>query len=79
MEYFGLKDKDGKDVKLVVTDDPYVHPHPIIRVESIVPDEPKELPKTVEELGMLLHDFRFAEKKEQTVNQFLRERGYKTA
>ena len=37
MEYFGLKDKDGKDVKLVVTDDSFVHPHPIIRVESIEP------------------------------------------
>lgn len=37
MEYFGLKDKNGKDVKLVVTDDPFVHPHPIIRVESIEP------------------------------------------
>jgi len=37
MEYFGLKDKDGRDVKLVVTNDPFAHPHPIIRVENIEP------------------------------------------
>lgn len=37
MEYSGLKDKDGRDVKLVVTNDPFAHPHPIIRVENIEP------------------------------------------
>ena len=37
MKYTGLKDENGKDVKLVVTNDPFAHPHPIIRVESIEP------------------------------------------
>ena len=78
MELHGLKDEDGKDVKLVVTDYPYVHPHPIIRVESIKPDESKELPKTLEELVILLYDFRWAEKEEQTIRQFIIKQGYKT-
>ena len=35
MELFELLDKYGKDIKLTVTDDPFVHPHPIIRVEPV--------------------------------------------
>ena len=35
MNLHGLKDENGKDVKLVVTDDPCVHPHPIWKIESI--------------------------------------------
>jgi hypothetical protein len=34
---FGLKDEEGKDVKLIITDDPYKHPHVILQVERIEP------------------------------------------
>jgi len=42
MELFGLKNENGKDVRLIVTDNPYTHPHPIIKVEAIEPNETQE-------------------------------------
>ena len=82
MELFGLKNENGKDVRLIVTDNPYTHPHPIIKVEAIEPneivaDEPKELPKTIDELKQLILGYYYDYYKCHNVNDFLEERGYK--
>jgi len=38
MELFGLKNENGKDVRLIVTDNPYIHSHPTMKVEVIEPE-----------------------------------------
>ena len=56
MELFGLKNENGKDVRLIVTDNPYTHPHPTMKVEVI---EPKLEFKVGDWVNVVLNDICF--------------------
>jgi hypothetical protein len=88
MELFGLKDKDGKEYKIVTRimsegDCDNYEFYDIINIEPMwpgpieSPPKSKELPKTVEDLKKIIHSYiHYYIEKCDSVENFLKEIGY---